>query len=68
MTRTRFLPLLVLAMLVNILDNAVKYSPETPKIEVKTELLKNQILVSIRDEGAGMSKAVLKKVFESCPE
>jgi two-component system phosphate regulon sensor histidine kinase PhoR len=51
-------------VLVNILDNAVKYSPETPKIEVKTELLKNQILVSIRDEGAGMSKAVLKKVFE----
>lgn len=51
-------------VLVNILDNAVKYSPESPKIEVKTELLKNQILVSIRDEGAGMSKAVLKKVFE----
>jgi len=51
-------------VLVNILDNAVKYSPEAPKIEVKTELLKNQILVSIRDEGAGMSKAVLKKVFE----
>lgn len=51
-------------VLVNILDNAVKYSPETPKIDVRTELLKNQILVSISDQGAGMSKAVLKKVFE----
>ena len=51
-------------VLVNILDNAVKYSPESPQIEVKTELLKNQILVSITDHGAGMSKAVLKKVFE----
>ncbi|PQJ14872.1 sensor histidine kinase [Aureicoccus marinus] len=51
-------------VLVNILDNAVKYSPESPKIEVKTELLKNQILISIKDEGAGMSKTVLKKVFE----
>ena len=51
-------------VLVNILDNAVKYSPEAPKIDVKTELLKNQILVSISDQGAGMSKTVLKKVFE----
>ena len=51
-------------VLVNILDNAVKYSPNAPQIEVKTELLKNQILLSISDQGAGMSKAVLKKVFE----
>ncbi len=51
-------------VIVNILDNAVKYSPEVPKIDVSTELAKNNIIIKIQDQGAGMSKAVLKKVFE----
>ncbi|KAG1647540.1 Sensor protein RprX [Nymphon striatum] len=48
-------------VIVNILDNAVKYSTEAPKIDVS---VKNSIIVKIQDQGAGMSKAVLKKVFE----
>jgi len=51
-------------VVVNILDNAVKYSPETPKIDVYTEVVKNSIIIKVQDHGAGMSKAVLKKVFE----
>lgn len=51
-------------VIVNILDNAVKYSIDSPKIDVSTELVKNSIIVKIQDQGAGMSKAVLKKVFE----
>ena len=51
-------------VLVNILDNAVKYSSDTPKIDVSTELVKNHIIIKIKDQGVGMSKAVLKKVFE----
>jgi len=51
-------------VIVNVLDNAVKYSPNEPKIDVYTELVKNQIVIKVKDQGAGMSKAVLKKVFE----
>ncbi|WP_372944346.1 sensor histidine kinase [Muriicola sp.] len=51
-------------VLVNIMDNAIKYSPEAPKIDIYTELAKNYIIIRIQDQGAGMSKAVLKKVFE----
>ncbi|NAY90716.1 GHKL domain-containing protein [Muricauda sp. JGD-17] len=51
-------------VIVNVLDNAVKYSPESPKIEVHTETVKNNIIIKIQDQGAGMSKAVLKRVFE----
>ncbi|MDF0705971.1 sensor histidine kinase [Flagellimonas okinawensis] len=51
-------------VIVNILDNAVKYSPETPKIDVFTEVVKNSIIIKVQDQGAGMSKVVLKKVFE----
>ena len=51
-------------VIVNILDNGIKYSPESPKIDVFTEVVKNHIIIKIQDQGAGMSKAVLKKVFE----
>lgn len=51
-------------VVVNILDNAVKYSEEAPKIDVFTEVAKNNVIIKIQDQGAGMSKAVLKKVFE----
>jgi two-component system phosphate regulon sensor histidine kinase PhoR len=51
-------------VIVNILDNAIKYSPDAPKIDVFTELAKNYIVIKIQDQGSGMSKVVLKKVFE----
>ncbi len=51
-------------VIVNILDNAVKYSPNEPKIDVFTEVVNNSIVIEIKDQGAGMSKAVLKRVFE----
>ena len=51
-------------VLVNILDNAIKYSPNPPIITVTTENVGNNVLVSIKDEGSGMSKAVAKRVFE----
>jgi len=51
-------------VIINVLDNAIKYSPEAPKIEVSTEVANNWVIIKIRDQGAGMSKAVLKKVFE----
>lgn len=51
-------------VLVNILDNAIKYSPEAPKIDLSTEVVTNNIIIKVQDQGAGMSKGVLKKVFE----
>ena len=52
------------SVIVNILDNAVKYSPGKPKIDIYTENVKNYIILKIRDQGKGMSKSVQKKVFE----
>ncbi|WNH09706.1 sensor histidine kinase [Thalassobellus suaedae] len=51
-------------VIVNILDNAIKYSPNAPKIEVYTENVGNNIILKIKDHGSGMSKAALKRVFE----
>ncbi|MUH35293.1 sensor histidine kinase [Zobellia amurskyensis] len=51
-------------VIVNILDNAIKYSEKAPRIDIFTEVAKNYIVIEIKDQGAGMSKAVVKKVFE----
>ena len=37
-------------VIVNILDNAVKYSPEVPKLDIYTELAKNYIIIKIEAE------------------
>ncbi|MHA6280177.1 sensor histidine kinase [Salinimicrobium sp. CAU 1759] len=51
-------------VIVNMLDNAVKYSPDPPRIDIFTENVKNYIVMKIRDQGSGMSKPVQKKIFE----
>jgi len=51
-------------VIVNILDNAIKYSPETPLIDIYTENVKDFIIVKIKDQGAGMSKVAQKRIFE----
>lgn len=51
-------------VIVNILDNAIKYSLDAPKIEVHTENIGMNILLKIKDHGSGMSKAATKRVFE----
>ena len=51
-------------VIVNMLDNAIKYSPNEPKIEVYTENIGTNILLKVKDYGSGMSKAAAKRVFE----
>ena len=51
-------------VIVNILDNAIKYSPDAPKIDVYTENVGTNIILKIKDKGSGMSKAAQKRVFE----
>lgn len=48
----------------NLLDNANKYSPEEPLIEIHTFNEKNQFILSIKDYGIGISKEDQIKVFE----
>jgi two-component system phosphate regulon sensor histidine kinase PhoR len=49
---------------VNILDNAIKYSPDKPKIDIFTENVKDFLVVKIKDCGTGMSKVAQKRIFE----
>jgi two-component system phosphate regulon sensor histidine kinase PhoR len=51
-------------VLVNVLDNAIKYTEGEPKIDIYTEIVRNQIQISVKDQGQGMSKSVQKRIFE----
>lgn len=51
-------------VIVNILDNAIKYSPEKPEIDIYTENVKDSIILKIQDKGSGMSKVAQKRIFE----
>ena len=48
----------------NLLDNALKYSPETPDITVETKNNDRGIILSVEDKGIGMNKSIQSKIFE----
>ena len=48
----------------NLLDNAIKYSPEAPEIKVSTEVRNGSLILKVADKGIGMSKEVQKRVFD----
>lgn len=48
----------------NIISNALKYSPQGGNITFRVKELSDEILVSVTDEGVGIPKSDLSKVFE----
>lgn len=48
----------------NLLDNALKYCDKTPILTIETQDEKNSICISIEDNGIGMKKENLKRIFE----
>ncbi len=51
-------------IIVNILDNAIKYSVEAPKIDICTENTTKNIVIKVKDQGIGMNKNVQKNIFK----
>lgn len=50
--------------LLNLIDNAIKYSPHEGKIEIILEKTPNKILVSVVDSGPGIPEKDLPYIFE----
>jgi two-component system phosphate regulon sensor histidine kinase PhoR len=48
----------------NLLDNANKYSPEKPVIVISTEDAGNGVMIRVKDNGMGMTRDTMKKIFE----
>ena len=57
-------PVHITNVISNLLDNANKYSPQTPEITISTKNYKDCISVVISDKGKGIAKEDLKNIFE----
>lgn len=51
-------------IILNLLDNANKYSPESPSITLRTESDDENFTLTILDHGIGMTKEQQKHIFE----
>ena len=51
-------------VVINLLDNANKYSPEAPKITLSVCSTEKMLMIETKDEGMGMDKDLQRKVFD----
>ncbi|KKK40829.1 MAG: Signal transduction histidine kinase [Candidatus Lokiarchaeum sp. GC14_75] len=51
-------------VLSNLLINAIKYTPPMGKIEIKTELQDNSVVVSVIDNGIGFTNEQKNRIFQ----
>ena len=51
-------------VLFNLLDNAVKYSKDEPKVMISTELKDEFLVVSVKDHGIGIDSEYIGQIFE----
>jgi two-component system, OmpR family, phosphate regulon sensor histidine kinase PhoR len=51
-------------MVSNLLDNAIKYSKENLQIKLSTQNVGNQLRIRIEDNGIGMNRETLNRIFE----
>ncbi len=55
---------LLKTVLSNLVENAIKYSPEDTKILVSTDEIDNQIVIQVADQGRGIPREDLNHVFD----
>lgn len=51
-------------VLYNLVDNAIKYSADTPDITITTLVKNGQVLIQVADKGIGMSRDQQTRIFE----
>jgi two-component system sensor histidine kinase KdpD len=56
--------LLIERVLVNLLENAVKYTPLATPIEISAATKQNELIVTVSDEGHGIPTGEEKRIFE----
>ncbi len=64
LTQVKGDPGLLEQALVNIMENAIAYSPDGTTIELAAYEDRNNVVLSIEDEGSGIPTAELERVFE----
>lgn len=51
-------------VLYNLLDNAIKFSPENSVIKIESTLRHETVFISVKDDGCGIPKASIPKIWD----
>lgn len=57
-------PALLTEILENLVDNAIRYSAADGRVEIKTTFGNGELLIHVIDDGVGIPKAHLTRIFE----
>jgi signal transduction histidine kinase len=57
-------PLFLKEVIVNLIDNSIKYSDKTPVITIESKKNNKAIIISVNDNGPGIPQEYHKKIFE----
>jgi hypothetical protein len=60
----RFDPTLVKQILINLVENAIKYSPNNTRVFVTSEDKDSEVILQVRDEGLGISNKDIPFIFD----
>ncbi|NLZ52394.1 MAG: cell wall metabolism sensor histidine kinase WalK, partial [Thermoanaerobacteraceae bacterium] len=54
----------LLQIMINLLDNAVKYTPDGGKINITLDETSDQVVITVADNGVGIAENELDRIFE----
>ncbi|MDR2029356.1 MAG: PAS domain-containing protein [Treponema sp.] len=54
----------ILQAVINLLDNAIKYSPPASRVWASASMAEQELLIEVRDEGMGIPGEHLERIFE----
>ncbi len=55
---------LLRSITINLLTNAIKYSPGQPSVELIVRILSGNLIITVRDLGIGIHESEIDKIFE----
>jgi two-component system phosphate regulon sensor histidine kinase PhoR len=57
-------PTLLEQAVLNLVDNAIKYSPAQSSIQISARSGENEVIIAVKDSGCGIEKSHLSRIFE----
>lgn len=56
-------PVLITSVIRNLVSNAIKFTPRNGRIKLETDVLGNQLIIKVNDNGTGMPPEMVQNLF-----